>query len=99
MLNNLGGTPTMELYICARRAIAQLRALGASVVRAFVGPFMTSLEMQGVSLSVLQVRTTLTLCVCLRARVCVYDFRRGKGGGGGRPIPTPQCYWRRRWIR
>eukprot|EP00037_Helgoeca_nana_P030495 m.377533 g.377533 ORF g.377533 m.377533 type:complete len:77 (-) comp28206_c0_seq3:1195-1425(-) len=36
LLNNLGGTPTMELYICARRAIAQLRATGASVVRAFV---------------------------------------------------------------
>eukprot|EP00038_Savillea_parva_P012412 m.204500 g.204500 ORF g.204500 m.204500 type:complete len:607 (-) comp22552_c0_seq1:145-1965(-) len=55
LINNLGGTPTLELYICARRAIAQLRAAGAHVIRAYVGPFMTSLEMQGVSLSVLQV--------------------------------------------
>lgn len=55
MINNLGGTPLLELYICARRAVAQLRSRGAQVVRAYVGPFMTSLEMQGVSLSILQV--------------------------------------------
>jgi dihydroxyacetone kinase len=55
MLNNLGGTPLLELYICARRAVAQLRLRGAQVVRAYVGPFMTSLEMQGVSLSIIQV--------------------------------------------
>ena len=33
LINNLGGTPTMELYICARRAIEQVEKLGARVAR------------------------------------------------------------------
>ena len=53
LVNNLGGTPAMELLICARRAVAAVEATGARAVRVFVGPFMTALEMQGVSLSVL----------------------------------------------
>lgn len=61
LVNNLGGTPTMELYICARRAIQCLETAGARVVRVFVGPFMTSLEMYGVSISILKVDTELRL--------------------------------------
>eukprot|EP00041_Stephanoeca_diplocostata_P019279 m.413150 g.413150 ORF g.413150 m.413150 type:complete len:520 (-) comp21263_c0_seq5:497-2056(-) len=61
LVNNLGGTPTMELYICARRAIESLEAEGVRVVRVFVGPFMTSLEMYGVSISILKVDSELRL--------------------------------------
>ena len=57
LVNNLGSTPVMEQYVVARRAIAQLEAgpSGVSVARVFVGSFMTSLDMIGVSLSVLRV--------------------------------------------
>ncbi|MBX6313034.1 MAG: dihydroxyacetone kinase subunit DhaK, partial [Isosphaeraceae bacterium] len=55
LVNNLGGTPTMELAIVARRAIAALEAAGLAVVRGYAGAFLTALEMAGVSLSVLRV--------------------------------------------
>ena len=54
MVNNLGGTPTMELAIVARRAMAGLEGRGLVVERAYGGTFLSALEMAGVSLSVLQ---------------------------------------------
>ena len=58
MVNNLGGTPTMELAIVARRAIEALESLGYRVERAYAGTFLSALEMAGVSLSVLLVDDT-----------------------------------------
>src|SRR4051812_14174180 len=55
LVNNLGATPTMELAIVARRALAGLEARGLVVERAYVGTFLSALEMAGVSLSVLRV--------------------------------------------
>lgn len=55
LINNLGATPTMELAIVARRAIENLLAHGVDVERAYLGTFLSALEMAGVSLSVLRV--------------------------------------------
>ena len=55
MINNLGGTPTMELAIVARHAILGLEKRGLVVDRVYMGTFLSALEMAGVSLSVLQV--------------------------------------------
>lgn len=55
LVNNLGGTPTMELAIVARRAIAVLGGRGLVIERAYAGTFLSALEMAGVSLSVLRV--------------------------------------------
>lgn len=55
LVNNLGGTPPMELSIVARSAIMQLRAAGLVVERAWAGTFLSALEMPGCSLSVLKV--------------------------------------------
>ena len=55
LVNNLGGTPIMELAIVARCAIETLEARGIAVARAYVGTFLSALEMAGVSLSVLAV--------------------------------------------
>ena len=54
LVNNLGGTPPMELAIVARRAVAGLEARGVAVDRAFAGTFLSALEMPGVSLSVMR---------------------------------------------
>jgi dihydroxyacetone kinase len=54
LVNNLGATPTMELAIVARRAIAGLDARGVVLERAYAGTFLSALEMAGVSLSVLR---------------------------------------------
>jgi len=55
LVNNLGGTPTMELYLVARKATLAVAALtGSTPARVYVGSFMTALEMAGVSLSLLK---------------------------------------------
>ncbi|HEY9012302.1 MAG TPA: DAK2 domain-containing protein, partial [Devosia sp.] len=55
LVNGLGGTPPMELAIVMRRALASLRERGLTVARAWMGNFMTALEMPGFSLSILPV--------------------------------------------
>ncbi|WP_422924064.1 glycerone kinase [Singulisphaera sp. PoT] len=55
LINNLGATPAMELAIVARRALEVLEGQGLVVERAYVGTFLSALEMAGVSLSVLRV--------------------------------------------
>jgi triose/dihydroxyacetone kinase / FAD-AMP lyase (cyclizing) len=55
LVNNLGATPTMELYVVARRAVIALEARGILLERIYVGTFLSALEMAGVSLSLVQV--------------------------------------------
>jgi triose/dihydroxyacetone kinase / FAD-AMP lyase (cyclizing) len=55
LVNNLGGTPIMELAIVARRAVAVLEERRLILERVYMGTFLSSLEMAGVSLSVLPV--------------------------------------------
>lgn len=55
LVNNLGATPPMELAVVARRAVTVLEAGGAAVERAYLGTFLSALDMAGVSLSVLPV--------------------------------------------
>ena len=55
MVNNLGATPTMELAIVARRAVAVLEGRGLVVERVYLGTFLSALEMAGISLTVLPV--------------------------------------------
>ena len=53
MVNGLGATPLMELYILAREVNARLLEKGIRVHRYFVGEYMTSLEMSGASVSLM----------------------------------------------
>ena len=54
MINGLGGTPLMELYIANRRVAEVLAGKGINIVRTYVGNYMTSLEMAGFSISILK---------------------------------------------
>lgn len=53
-VNGMGGTPLIELYIVFRRAHQVLADHGITVTRCLVGNYVTSLEMQGCSISVLK---------------------------------------------
>ncbi|UZX01497.1 dihydroxyacetone kinase subunit DhaK [Arthrobacter sp. CDRTa11] len=53
-VNGMGGTPLSELYIVYRRAAQVIAARGATVERNLVGNYITALEMQGCSISVLR---------------------------------------------
>ncbi|KRQ87697.1 PTS-dependent dihydroxyacetone kinase, dihydroxyacetone-binding subunit DhaK [Caloramator mitchellensis] len=54
MINGLGATPLMELFIANRKVDEILKTRGVRVYRTFVGEFMTSLEMAGFSISILK---------------------------------------------
>ncbi len=60
LVNGMGGTPLVELYIVYRHAAEVLAQRGLTVVRSLVGNYTTSLEMQGCSLSVLKLDQELT---------------------------------------
>jgi dihydroxyacetone kinase len=55
MVNNLGATTEMELAIVARHAVSFLASKGVTVERIYAGTFLSSLDMAGISLSVLGV--------------------------------------------
>ena len=55
LLNNLGALPAIEMLVVAKSVILNLRKRGFNPVRAFVGPYVTALDMNGISLSLLKV--------------------------------------------
>ncbi len=55
LINNLGATTAMELAIVARRTLSKIRSSGVIVERLYAGTFMSSLDMEGISISVLRV--------------------------------------------
>jgi len=59
MVNGLGGTPLMELYIANNEFRKILDAKGIKVAKTLVGNFMTSIEMAGFSLTVLKLDAEL----------------------------------------
>jgi dihydroxyacetone kinase len=55
MVNNLGATTEMEIAIVARHAVPFLESKGYTVERIYAGTFLSSLDMAGISISVLGV--------------------------------------------
>jgi dihydroxyacetone kinase len=55
MVNNLGATTEMELAIVARHAVRFLESKGITVERIYAGTFLSSLDMAGISITVLGV--------------------------------------------
>jgi dihydroxyacetone kinase-like protein len=53
-VNGLGGTPLIELYIIYRKAHEIASKHGLKVVRNLIGPYITSLEMAGTSITLLK---------------------------------------------
>ena len=60
MVNGMGGTPLLELYILFNEVQKILKDRGARVTRNLVGNYITSLEMQGFSVTVCRLTDELT---------------------------------------
>lgn len=58
-VNGMGGTPLIELYLLYAEVDRRLRAAGLEPVRKLVGSYITSLEMAGASLTVLELDADL----------------------------------------
>jgi dihydroxyacetone kinase-like protein len=54
-VNSMGGTPVSELYAVYRKLDAICRDRGIVIERNLIGPYITSLEMQGFSITLLKV--------------------------------------------
>lgn len=54
MINGLGATPLMELYVANRKVAEILEDKKIKVYKTYVGEFMTSLEMSGFSITMLK---------------------------------------------
>ncbi len=59
-VNGMGGTPLLELYLLYGEVDKRLRALGLNPIRNLVGSYITSLEMAGASLTVVELDDNLT---------------------------------------
>ncbi|XP_052107025.1 triokinase/FMN cyclase-like isoform X1 [Mytilus californianus] len=88
MINNLGGTSVLELNIIAREAILLLESRGVAVERVYCGSFTTSLEMAGVSITLLHLDDTLRNC--LDAETNAPGWVRPYLPSGQRTRTTPQ---------
>ncbi len=53
-VNSMGGTPVSELYIVYRKLTEICEQKGLKIVRNLVGPYITSLDMQGCSITLLK---------------------------------------------
>jgi len=53
-VNGMGGTPQIELYLLYAEVDRQLRSAGLEPVRNLVGSYITSLEMAGASITILE---------------------------------------------
>lgn len=53
-VNGMGGTPEVELYLAYNSARKYLAAKGIEVTRSLVGNYITALEMQGMSITLLR---------------------------------------------
>lgn len=59
LINGLGATPQLELYIVYRKVKQMLDTRGIKVERAFVGEFFTALEMAGFSVTLMKLDAEL----------------------------------------
>lgn len=73
MINGLGATPQEELYVLYRRAHQRLTDLRVTVHRAYVGEYVTSLEMAGASLSLLVLDDELTELIDAPAKTPFFE--------------------------
>lgn len=63
LLSGLGATPVMEQYIVYNRVEDVLNEKGIKVYRSYVGNYFTSLEMMGVTLTVMKLDDELKKCI------------------------------------
>lgn len=67
LVNGLGSTPNMELYIVNKKVNEILNKKGIKIHKTFIGEFMTSLEMAGCSISILKLDDELKELLDMKA--------------------------------
>jgi dihydroxyacetone kinase-like protein len=68
LINGLGATPLEELYLLYRRTAKVIGDHGLTIARSYVGEYVTSLEMAGASITVMQLDDELETLLAAPAR-------------------------------
>ncbi|KAK9714305.1 hypothetical protein RND81_06G085200 [Saponaria officinalis] len=91
MINGLGGTPLMELMIAAGKAVPRLQVdYGLAVDRVYTGSFMTSLDMAGLSITVMKVDEAILQCLDAPTKAPAWPVGvEGKRPPAKIPVPVP----------
>lgn len=55
LVNGMGATPLMELYLATRKVNEYLKSLNVNIVYQLTGNYMTSIDMQGMSITITKV--------------------------------------------
>ena len=69
----MGGTPISELYIVYRKLAQICKQQGLQIVRNLIGPYITSLEMQGCSITLLKLDDPAMGCTSQNAKLALGD--------------------------
>ena len=97
MVNNLGATTEMELAIVAQHAMPFLESKGFTVERIYAGTFLSSLDMAGISISVLGIDDELLRWLdaptAAPAWLNVLKRRPGKPGAGIAMMGSTNVSW------
>jgi len=67
LMSGLGATPLMELFILYREVEWLIREQGIKIYRPYVGNYFTSLEMAGVTVTVMKLDAELKSCMDFEA--------------------------------
>jgi dihydroxyacetone kinase-like protein len=59
LINGLGATPIMELYIVNRKVNEILKSKNIQIIKTYVGNYMTSIDMSGMSISLMKLDNEL----------------------------------------
>ncbi|MEA3126406.1 MAG: phosphoenolpyruvate---glycerone phosphotransferase subunit DhaK [Caballeronia sp.] len=78
LVNSLGATPLMELYIMNRRVAQRLSDAGLIVHRTLVGPLCTSLEMAGASITLMHLDEELQRLLDHPCECAMYQQEAGR---------------------
>jgi dihydroxyacetone kinase-like protein len=73
LMNGLGGTPKEELYVMYRRVAQLLKDKGIAVWHVWAGEYATSMEMAGLSISVLKLDAELKKLLAAPARTPFFE--------------------------
>ncbi|WP_019172488.1 dihydroxyacetone kinase subunit DhaL [Pseudaminobacter salicylatoxidans] len=96
LVNGLGSTSQMELYLLHRRVKQHLDEKGVSIHRSFVGEYVTSLEMAGASITLLKLDDELKAllehpCHTAALQVGIVSPRANGHAGVGHGISKAAC--------
>lgn len=84
LVNGLGATSQIELYLVFRRVKQRLDAFGVTIHASWVGEYATSLEMAGASVTLMKLDDTLQTLLdhpCRTPALVVGAFEKTDGGG------------------